>query len=391
MADDKRTTPGGRRKRPAPTIDLAATEVARSEPPPHAADEEPPSSADEKTDAAPSDPPRRRRPILLAALAGGIGGAAVVLGGLWLAGVLPPRRTVDDVAARIASLEAQMRTAAKPRDNQPLADLSARIDKLEQAASNPPAAVSDPGLADRLSAVENAMKALGVTLAALNRRAENSAAAISEARDRADAAAKATEALQAKLDVLEQSTRAAQARIAQNSGADAVARRALAAAALRDAVVRGVPYAAELAIAKQLGANAQSVAALEPLAASGVPTEAALSHELSALLPSMVAASGADASRAGGFFERLQANAGKLVHIRPVGEPPGDDPAAVLARIEVKASRNDLPGVAAELDKLPPQIRAPADGWRKKLAARAAALAAARRLATDSAAALGSP
>jgi hypothetical protein len=40
---------------------------------------------------------------------------------------------------------------------------------------------------------------------------------------------------------------------------------------------------------------------------------------------------------------------------------------------------------------LPPKIRALAEGWRKKLAARTAAISASRKLAADSAAALGAP
>jgi hypothetical protein len=391
MADEKSNTPGGRRKRPAPTIDLSATEVKSAEPPPsQAAGEQVDEKVDPPQSAAP--PQGRTQPILLAAIAGGLGGAAVVAAGLWLGGVLPLHRSSGNLDSRIAALEAQVKAAAKPDDEQPLADLSARIGKLEQTESKPAAVASDPALAERLTAVESAMKALGVTLTALSRRAEDSAASVTAARERADAAAKTAEALQTKLDAVAQSTKATQDKIAQNTGSDMAARRALAALALRDAAARGAPYAAELATVKQLGGDPQSVAALEPLAASGIPTEAALSRELAALLPAMVKASGTDASKTrGGFFERLQANAGKLVRIRPIGEPAGDDAPAVLARIEVKASHNDLAGVAAELDKLPAEMRAPADAWRKKLAARNAALAASRRLAADSAATLGSP
>jgi hypothetical protein len=371
MADDKSNTPNPRRKRPAPTIDLAATEVTSAEQPSSQAADEPP-AAGEKMET----PPQSKRPILLAVVAGGIGGAVVVLGGLWLGGVLPPHQASNELSSRIAALEAQAK-AAKLDDSRPIADLTARLGKLEQAAAKPAAAATDPALVGRLAAVENAMKALGVTLTALNRRAEESA--------------KVTDAVQSKIDALEQSAKATQDKVTQNGGADAVARRALAAAALRDAVSRGAPYAAELAAVKQFGADAPSVAALEPFASSGVPAEAKLSQELRDLLPAMVKAAGADASKADGFFERLQANAGRLVRIHPVGEPTGDDPSAVLARIEVKTAHNDLAGAATELDKLPPQTRALADGWRKKLAARIAALAASRKLAADSAAALGSP
>jgi hypothetical protein len=241
----------------------------------------------------------------------------------------------------------------------------------------------------RLTAIEDAMKALGVTLAALNRRAENTAAVVTEMRNRADTAIKTGEALQNKLEAIERSAKATQDKVAETGAADVVARRALAAAALRDAVVRGTPYVAELAVAKQLGADTQALAVLQPFAAPGIPTEAALSHELHDLLPAMIDATGANAAHAEGFLDRLQANARKLVRVQPVGEPAGADPAAVIARIEVKAARNDLAGVEREIGSLPPKASALAQAWSKKFAARQTALSAARKIAADSAAALG--
>jgi hypothetical protein len=332
-----------------------------------------------------------KRPIVLALIVGMAVGAAEVLGGLWLAGALGTASRPDDVTARIAALETQLKTPAKPVDNPAIADLTARLGKLEQSAAKPAASSADPAIMERLAAVETAMKALGVTLTALNRRAEESATTVSATRERADAAAKTAEALQTKLAAIEQSAKVTQDKVAQNSGSDTAARRAVAAVALRDAVARGVPYTAELATAKQLGADAQAVGALEPFAASGVPTEAALSRDLSALLPSVIEAAGADAAKAGGFFERLQANASRLVRVRPIDAPAGDDASAVLARIEVKAARNDLAGIETELGKLPAKARSLADAWRKKLAARNAAIAASRQIAADSASALGSP
>ena len=387
MADEKPKTPNERRKRPAPTIDLSATEVMSEVPPSQAADE-----PEKKAEPQASAPARGNRLAVLALLGGAVAGAAVVLTALWAGGMLQPDgKSADNLTSRVAAIETQLKTPAKPADNAAVADLTARLGKLEQAVSKPQASASDPAVAERLAAVENAMKALGVTLTALNRRAEESATAMSATRERADAAAKTAEALQAKLGAIEQSTRVTQDKVAQNSSSDTAARKALATVALRDAVTRGAPYAAELAIAKQLGADAQAVAALEPFAAAGVPTEAALSRDLSTLLPSMIGTAGADAAKADGFFDRLQANASRLVRVHPVDAPAGDDASAVLARIEVKLARNDLAGIETELDKLPAKARALADGWRKKLAARNAAIAASRKLAADSAAALGSP
>ena len=60
-------------------------------------------------------------------------------------------------------------------------------------------------------------------------------------------------------------------------------------------------------------------------------------------------------------MEKLQAGAERLVRIRPVGDVPGDDPAAMIARIEAKAARNDISGALADLSKLPAAVRAPAE------------------------------
>jgi hypothetical protein len=395
MADDKRNTANERRRRPAPTIDLSATEVKSDEPSPsptEATQGVPPRSSSEppQQNVPPQvDNPRRgKQPIVLAAVAGLVVGAGAVAGALWLSGGMPNSdQRADSLTPRIAALEAQVKAPARPAADPLIAELNARVAKLEGIMPQP--GVPDTAVDARLTTIEDAMKALGVTLAALNRRAENTAAALTEMRNRADTAIKTSEALQNKLDAIERSAKATQDKVAETGGADVVARRALAAVALRDAVVRGTPYAAELAVAKQLGADAQALAVLEPFAGSGVPTEAALSHELHDLLPAMIDATGANAAHAEGFLDRLQANARKLVRVQPVGEPAGGDPSAVMARIEVKAARNDLAGVEREIGSLPPKASVLAQAWSKKFAARQTALSAARKIAADSAAALG--
>jgi hypothetical protein len=105
----------------------------------------------------------------------------------------------------------------------------------------------------------------------------------------------------------------------------------------------------------------------------------------------LIKASGAQAAAGGNFFARLQANAGNLVRIRPVDEPPGDDPSAVLARIEVKAAHADIAGALGDLAKLPDTARAPAEAWIKAATTRQAALEAARTFAAATARALGKP
>ena len=406
---DKRTPPDAasgapRRKRAAPTIDLKATEV-----PPPAGDpaseqpamHEPPAAEPEAPFVAAKDdvpPTSRLSCISMPALFAGITGAflmSILLAALWLTGLVPVRYAEPATpSARIGALEKEIRDlqnrpAAAP-DTKSIDALGARLTKIETTVSNLPA--GDAGASERLAAADNTLKALGVALAALNRRSDDIAGNAAQARDRAEAAEKAVTELRASVQDAAKNAGispgdldALQKRIA--AATDTPARLALSAAALRDAATSGAPFVSELAQAKSLGADDKAVAPLEPYAAVGVPTQAALAQELRALLPAMLKTSGAPAPT-GGFIERLQANAGNLVRIRPVDAPPGDEASAVLARIEVDAARADIAAALADLAKLPEAARAPAQGWIVKVQGRQAALAAARQLAADTASAL---
>ena len=172
------------------------------------------------------------------------------------------------------------------------------------------------------------------------------------------------------------------------AGSDRASRLAVAASALRGAVERGDPFTAELAIVKPFAPDANAIAALEPFAASGVPSNQALGQELAALVRPMLRASDAT-PRDAGFLDRLQANAEKLVRIRPVGEEAkGDDRAAILSRVEQRASQGNIAGAMAELDKLPAEARAPFNAWIAKADARNKAIEASRKLSADAVAAL---
>jgi hypothetical protein len=389
-----------RKKRAAPTIDLTATEMpspeAASPPQP-----DPPRSG--HASDAPADPAgtRPRGRIIMATLAAGVAGAVTVmpvLAALWLTGLLPVRY--------VASTDSVAQVSV---DTKAIDALTQRMSKIEGTISKLPA--GDAGVAERLAAADSAMKSLGIALTALNRRSDDTAATAAQARERADAAAKAVtdlrasvqdaaknssagispaelDALQKRMAALEQSAKSARDDIAKASSADIAARLALSAAALRDAVASGAPFAAELAQAKSLGIDDKTLAPLTPFATAGVPTPAVLAQELRALLPAMLKISGAQAPE-GGFLERLQANAGRLVRIRPVDAPPGDDPSAVLARLEIDAAKADIAAALADLGKLADATRAPAQAWIAKAQARQAALAAARQYAADTARALG--
>jgi hypothetical protein len=402
---DKRTTPdpaegARRRKRPAHTIDLTATEVPEATAPeqPQAAAAEPPAEPPEppaahEADAAPDPEPDLRHgstrtvPAAWQIFIAGFAGAAImtaVLLGLWFAGVVPSR----DAGPAIA-------------DPASVAALDQRLAKMESSITKLPA--SDQGTSERLSAADNALKSLGIALAAVNKRSDEVAANAAETRARADASEKALTDLRSSVQDLMKNSSAGlspaavdsvQKRLAileqvvKNAPTDRGARLALSAATLRDTVVTGAPFSTELDEVKSLGAGEKALASLVPFAAAGIPQASALAQELRALIPGMQKVAGAQAP-VGGFLDRLEANAGRLVRIRPLDAPAGDDAAAVLARVEIAATRADIPAALADLERLEPAVRAPAQAWIAKARARQAALAAARQLAADTAHALG--
>ena len=85
----------------------------------------------------------------------------------------------------------------------------------------------------------------------------------------------------------------------------------------------------------------------------------------------------------------MQANAEKLVRIRPVNAPAGDETSAVLARLDIDVAHADINGALADLGKLGDKARAPAQDWIARARARQAAIAAADELVVASARALG--
>ncbi|HKW52845.1 MAG TPA: hypothetical protein VJO12_04075, partial [Stellaceae bacterium] len=243
---DKRTTPetpqnaaedaspGARRKKRAgPTIDLTATEVPppRGTEPPSAAPEPPPTPPDPPAAAATS---RLGAHINVATYVAGAAGAAamtVILLALWLTGLVPVRY-------------------AASTDTKSIDALTQRVGKIEDAVAKLPA--GDAGMANRLAAADNAMKALGIALTALNRRSDDIAGSAKQALERADAAGKAVtelrasaedaakngaagvspaelDALQKRLAALEQSAKTAHEDIAMAANADSAARLALSA------------------------------------------------------------------------------------------------------------------------------------------------------------------
>ncbi len=137
----------------------------------------------------------------------------------------------------------------------------------------------------------------------------------------------------------------------------------IALSALRDAVIAGATFTNELAAARALLKDrAASLAPLDAFAKDGLPTVAALAVRFEPLAAKL-AGSGQQPAPESGVFTRLWSNAGKLVDVRPVGEPQGSDAGAVVARMETKLARGDLAGALEESKALPPSAREQAKDW----------------------------
>jgi hypothetical protein len=292
--------------------------------------------------------------------------------------------------------------SAQPPNNAAIADISARLKKIEGAIAAQqqpvPPQPPDPALASRLAAAEAATKSLGDSLAALTHRVDEVAAAAQTALAQAKSAAQADvtrgdlDALAARIATLESAVKTLSDDVKHQSASadDRVARLTIAAEALRAAVERGAPYQVELAAAKSLGADQSATAPLEPFAGSGVPGAAALARELAGLAPALQQAAEPAASNSS-FLGRLESNAQRLVRITPVDAPPGDDPASVVTRIGVDAAHADIAAALADIAKLPDAAKPLAAAWAAKAQARNAAIAASQKLAADALAALSKP
>jgi hypothetical protein len=330
---------------------------------------------------------------------------------------------IEELATRLTKLEAAEATAARQpaaADGAKLDDLTTRVSRLETAppAASAPAASSpavDPAelkeLAARIAALDAAVKPIAQHLTEIERQGAANAKTAQDAGARAETIAKAMADVQrvdADQEKLQQGTRTEVAAVAERLAAmeaqvkqvgdqlaeaaipkpDEALRYALIAAGLRSALERGDPFTAELAAARAAGLDPAVLTQVAPFASTGIPNVQDLFRELGGLIPEMLKVS-APAAHEGGYLDRLQAHAERLVRIRPVGDQAGDDPATVIGRIERDMARRDLAAVLAEIDKLPAPAQTVAEAWRKKALARQTAGAASAKLVAASFAKLG--
>ncbi len=365
--------PGGNRKRPGPTIELKATDVSDAGAAPQAdgaTGGETPSRAGALFKRA-SGLLSSFMSLLVPAITGAIVAALVAGGIVFFAG-----RSGET-------------SSSSPSDGVSIDALSTRITALEskgggsgQTSFNQWAA-ANPALAAKFNAVDEALAALREKVRTLRVQNETVAASIDTLKSAAanPPPAPDTSAIEERLAKLERATVAlsADAPAARVTAvpADPTVPRVAAAALLDQIVHQGEPFEAALSNARKLG-DTGALKALEPFAATGVPTAAALCNELLTLLPQFQ--NDDTAPPTGGILQRLQQSASRLVRVRRADDAQAAD---VLSRAKDAAQREDIDEARRLLMTLPDTQRAAVQPWLDKADARDAALAASRRYAQD--------
>jgi hypothetical protein len=385
--------PDSTQRRRPPTIDLTAKEVETEGASP-AKDSATGGPAPGRADAG-TAPANRVRHYAVGILFGAIA-VAIIIAGLWVAGYVPARDAANAPAVPVV---------AKPAATD---DIAARLDKLQQTIQAPKPddraaarltadEAQQKALGEQLAALTRRVDEIAAVAQGAATQAKAAAAAADDAKSAAQAGVQRgdIEALANRIAALENAVKSLTAETAQrtSSADDNAARATVAAEALRAAAEGGAPYQAELTAVKSFGADQNAIAALTPFAADGIPSAAALGRELAALVSALQRAADSGAAD-GSLLGRLEARAQRLVRITPIDTASalaGNDAASLIARIDGDAARGDIAAALADVARLPDAARAPAEPWIKKAQARETAIAASRQIAANALASLGKP
>ena len=289
--------------------------------------------------------------------AGVIGGLIALLGGAGLqyAGQLPSVGSGAELTVlqgEVAKLSSMPSTDPKVIDglNKAQGELAAQVSTLssglEQLQSGATGASGD------------AVAALEAKVAAL----EDAVANLPSGGASADPASSASfKALADKVAALE-------AKPADTGDAKSVAT-AIAASGLKAAIDRGGSFMNELETYASVVPASPDVEALRALAAKGVPSQQELLAGFGDAANAMISAAIVPDPTIG-ILQRLTESAKGLVKARRVGDIQGDEPDAVVARMEIALQRGDLASVLTQSKALPEASKTAAKEFLDSVTAR---------------------
>lgn len=315
-----------------------------------------------------SPPPAARQGGMSAWLAGLIGALIALLGAgaLQFAGLLgsPGGGQADN--AGLAALQTE------------IGSLRTELDTLKNAGGGDAAAVAglnsslDQVKAD-IAALQSAVQAGGAgdaaAVGALDEKVRAVEAAVAQlAQAPGGATDEELAAVGGKVAAVEQAVATLTAKVDAQAAQPKIAL-AISAAALKSALDRGSPFGAELETFAAIAPNAPEVEPLRKFSEAGVMTKTDIAKAFPDAANAMAAASEPVAEDAG-FFQRLLSSAESVVKVRPVGEVPGEDPPARIARMEVAVNAGDYDKALAEFAALPAPVQAAGADLVDKIKAR---------------------
>lgn len=331
----------------------------------------PPRSASE---FAPPPPPPQRSGLstLAAALAGGIAGGVLVL----LAGALdlvPLGRSGGDdgLASRLAIAEQEAAATKKTTDEalSRLAALETGAKTTQEAANNALALAGDAQKAASAAGSSTAAPSASPDISGLTERLTKAEGEIATLGDGLRQVGTAANGLSQEL---------AQVKQAASATPDKAAAYAVALGQLSEAIRSGKPFATELQTATGLGGNADALAPLASLAATGVPSIEALATSYDALKPRIEAVltpKPEPLSSDAGVMDRITASLGNIVTVTREGEGGDGDPAASAEKVSKALHKGDLTAAITAFKAMPEAGQQAGAAWLTQAAGAAEALA----------------
>lgn len=161
--------------------------------------------------------------------------------------------------------------------------------------------------------------------------------------------------------------------------------RVVVAGRLDDALRHGAPLGPAVSALAKLGTEPPMLAPLRPYADSPAPSPAALQAEFKPLAATITTEPARPDET---WYDRGRRVLGKVVTVQAVGDGTGQDVPGLVGRIDSSLGRGAITDAKAAWDQLPDSKRQLGTAFGEKLAARAAAEDAVRRIGTQSLSAL---
>lgn len=289
----------------------------------------------------------------------------------------------------LATLQERIESIANTQVEVDFSPINQRIDALENAIADLSSPSADP---EQLSVLQSELEGLKATL--LNVSPENIASLEGQLNNNEKLASldqniaalqnliaelsATTAARETQIEDLESAIADLKTQFSQSealaTNQSAIANLPLVLSAWQSALDEGKPFADYLTVAQAALPDFSAIEEVQTAAARGAATANELSSAFQALLPSFIQLQSGLTNDAP-WYDQLLAQAKSAIGLRPLNAQ-GDDPMAIIARIEDALANDNAKVAATEFAKLPEQYANIAGEFGAKLNQRAAALSA---------------